>query len=67
MGEKVGHVMCEVNRGQGGVSNYGETDCMERQTRVYVCVQQRRCTWACTEVQAEHQPKQPCTLDRRNV
>lgn len=21
--------MCEVNRGQGGVSNYGETDCEE--------------------------------------
>lgn len=26
--------MCEVNRGQGGVSNYGETDCKERQTCV---------------------------------
>lgn len=39
MGEKVYHVMCEVNRGQGGVSNYGETDCKERQTCVslHVC------------------------------
>lgn len=38
MGEKVGHVMCEVNRGQGGVSNYGETDCEERHTCLCVCV-----------------------------
>lgn len=37
MGEKVDHVMCEVNRGQGGVSNYGETDCKERQS-VCLCV-----------------------------
>lgn len=30
--------MCEVNRGQGGVSNYGETDCKETDTCVCVCV-----------------------------
>ncbi len=41
MGEKVGHVMCEVNRGQGGVSNYGETDCKEKQTCVCVCTTEK--------------------------
>lgn len=51
MGEKVGHVMCEVNRGQGGVSNYGETDCEERHTCLCVCVseQQKRCIWTHTD------------------
>lgn len=67
MGEKVGHVMCEVNRGQGGVNNYGETDCKERQTRMCLCVsvEQNRC--ACSEIQAELQPKQAHTLNRRAI
>lgn len=42
MGEKVGHVMCEVNRGQGGVSNYGETDCEETDMCLCLSVRQER-------------------------
>lgn len=33
MGEKVGHVMCEANAQRGGVSNSGETDCKEDNTK----------------------------------
>lgn len=42
MGEKVGHVMCEVNRGQRGVSNYGETDCEETDMCLCLLVKKKR-------------------------
>lgn len=69
MDEKVGHVMCEVNRGHGGVSNYGETDCEGRQTRVCFCtsVQQRWCTRTCSEAEAETESRQLCTASFRPV
>lgn len=33
--------MCEVNRGQGGVSNYGETDCEEADMCLCLLVQKK--------------------------
>lgn len=71
MGEKVGHVMCEVNRGQRGVSNYGETDCKETDMCLCLSVEkkerkERKRMWPCPETQLGPGLKHARTLKRED-
>lgn len=62
--------MCEVNRGQRGVSNYGETDCEETDMCLCLLVKKKRKEktekgmWPCPEIQLGPGLKHARTLNR---